>query len=185
MLFATNQYGIGSGLNIVLSGYPQLSDGISGALLSTGLMMIIHHPYDFPSKTSQIILLRPERQNFIAVNPIITTCASDVLDLAIHERKCYQPGDWDGEVYLKSACELDCLAKGIYEGCGCHPYNLPMLAGRKIRKCKVSDAACFSRNFRKMRCFVESFTGDAKTDQKQPKTNYVIVDILYPVSAIK
>lgn len=143
-----NQFGIGSGLNIVLSGFPQLSDGISGALFSSGLMMLIHHPHDFPSETSQIILLKEGRENFVAVYPIITTCSSEVLDLAIHERKCYQPSDFNDEDYLKSACELDCLVKGIHKICDCHPYYLPPAAGNgNIRKCNVTDAICFSQNF--------------------------------------
>lgn len=147
-MFAINYFGVGSGLNIVLADYPQLSDGISGAIYSNGLMMLIHHPNDFPSETEQIMLIKPGRSNFIAVYPIITTCSSDVLKLGVSARKCIEPEDFFDQIYVRSACELECFTKRIYFICNCHPYYLPtLLNGPNIRNCTVKDAICFSKNF--------------------------------------
>lgn len=146
-LLSINYFGIGSGLNIVLSDKPQLSDGISGALSSNGLMMLLHHPYDFPNAITDVTLIKPERDNFIAVYPIITTCSANVLDLSPHERKCVQPADYSESEYDKSDCEKECLNARVHATCGCHPYYLPVSKKGAVRNCKISDALCFNINF--------------------------------------
>lgn len=145
--YTSNYFGIGSGLKLILSKYPQLSDGISGVLNSDGLIMLIHHPQIFPTESSHMILIKPMRENYIAVYPIITTCASNVLDLTPQERKCIQPSDYKRDYYTKSDCERQCLVDRIYNTCGCHPYYLPMVENNRVRMCGVNDAGCFAYNF--------------------------------------
>lgn len=146
--FTINYFGIGSGLSIILSHHHRLSDGISGALNSEGLLMLVHHPNIFPSEASRTFLLKPGRENLVAVYPIITTCASNVLDLSPHERKCIHPGDNVALTYGRTMCERQCLIAKIHNICGCHPYNLPEPNKiTQIRMCNVSDAVCFAKNF--------------------------------------
>lgn len=146
-LFSINYFGLGSGLNIVLSNNPKLSDGISGALSSNGLMLLLHHPYDFPSAITDVVLIRPKRDNFIAVYPIITTCAPNVLELSPQERKCVQPTDYSEHKYDPSECEKDCFNDKVHATCGCHPYYLPLSKKGTVRSCNVSDVFCFKDNF--------------------------------------
>lgn len=145
--YISNYFGIGSGLKLILTQRPQLTDGISGVLNSDGLIMLIHHPQIFSTESTHVILIKPMRENFVAVYPIITTCASNVLDLTPQERKCNQPSDFNRQYYSKSECERQCLIDRIYKTCACHPYYLPLPENSRIRLCEVSDARCFSDNF--------------------------------------
>lgn len=150
-LISTNAFGVGSGLNVLLAGSSHLSDGITGAIYSDGMILLVHHPYEFVGETAAITLLRRSRETFVAIDPIITTVSSQVLDLSVSERKCLTPSDLNSEIatghYEKSTCDSYCMNNRIYDTCGCHPYYLPVAVRADVRECNVSDVYCFSENF--------------------------------------
>lgn len=114
------------------------------------MVLLVHHPHEYVSETAAITLLRRSRETFVAIDPIITTVSSQVLDLSVGERKCLTLSDI-GDIgighYEKSTCDSYCLNTRIYDTCGCHPYYLPTLARENVRECNISDVYCFSENF--------------------------------------
>ncbi|XP_035787391.1 sodium channel protein Nach-like [Anopheles albimanus] len=159
--YAINTYGIHGGLSVVGTGYPQASDGKSGALYSEGFMLMIHHPHDFAVEASPLTLLRLGKETFVNVLPTDSRCSEQVLALPQNQRSCLVGGDFQPPIanYRQPACMLECLRNEVHRKCGCHPFHLPRQreAGkdREIRNCTVYDSICFVQNyymFKRLKC---------------------------------
>ncbi|XP_065085740.1 sodium channel protein Nach [Ochlerotatus camptorhynchus] len=152
--FSVNTYGIHGGLSVVGTGYPQASDGKSGALYSEGFMLMIHHPHDFAVEAAPLTLLKLGTETFISVSPTDSRCSSQVLVLPQSQRSCITGRDFPVPIenYRQPACTLECLRDDVHRKCGCHPYHLPrqsQIPGntRPIRDCTVYDSLCMIDNF--------------------------------------
>uniref|UniRef100_A0A182IT54 Amiloride-sensitive sodium channel n=1 Tax=Anopheles atroparvus TaxID=41427 RepID=A0A182IT54_ANOAO len=159
--FAVNTYGIHGGLSVIGTGYPQASDGKSGALYSEGFMLMIHHPHDFAVEASPLTLLRLGKETFVNVLPTDSRCSEQVLTLPQSQRDCVVGNDFNPPVenYRQPACTLECLRNEVHRKCGCHPFHLPRQAdvarGQGIRNCTVFDSICFVDNyymFKRLKC---------------------------------
>lgn len=171
--FAVNTYGIHGGLSVIGTGYPQASDGKSGALYSEGFMvclvlvkwkwlllssrsfqLMIHHPHDFAVEAAPLTLLKLGTETFISVSPTDSRCSSQVLVLPQSQRSCITGSDFPDPIenYRQPACTLECLRNDVHRKCGCHPYHLPrqsQIPGntKPIRDCSVYDTLCLIDNF--------------------------------------
>lgn len=145
-------YGTRGGLSIIGSGYPQVADGKSSVLFSTGLIQLVHHPFDFPGEGNRMRFIRIGSVTSVAIYPIMTHCADDVLILTPAQRRCIQPYDMNKERYRQPDCTVDCIREKIYRVCNCHPYYLPYPEDRQpnIPDCRAKDLECFSKNLCKV-----------------------------------
>lgn len=172
--YRASTFGTRGGLSIIGSGWPQVADGKSGVLFSSGFMMLLHHPYDYPVEGNQMNLVEIGAVTSVAVYPTLTHSSPEVQALPMRSRRCVLDGEVDGgrggaqmtAVYRQPACAVGCTRRFIYHRCGCHPFHMPRPVGEKaangseglggnlerVRDCTAIDAACFARNFR--RCSV-------------------------------
>lgn len=155
--FHSSSFGTRGGLSIIGSGAPQVADGKSGVLFSSGFIMLIHHPLDYPVESNVVRLIEIGHITSVAVYPTLSYCAAEVLDLSPTDRQCLYPADLGAGQYeyRKSSCNLECLRDLMYATCECHPYYMPtslMMAanGRpSIRECEALDAVCYTKNMSK------------------------------------
>ncbi|XP_058827422.1 sodium channel protein Nach-like [Topomyia yanbarensis] len=152
--FAVNTFGMHGGLSIIGTGFPQASDGKSGALYSEGFMLMIHHPHDFAVEAAPLTLLRLGTETFVSVTPTDSRCSAQVMLLPQSQRCCITGEDFPVPIenYRQPACTLECLRNEVHRKCGCHPYHLPSkphIPGKKklIRKCSVADSFCLIENY--------------------------------------
>uniref|UniRef100_A0A1S4H4X8 Uncharacterized protein n=4 Tax=gambiae species complex TaxID=44542 RepID=A0A1S4H4X8_ANOGA len=159
--FVVNTYGMHGGLSVIGTGYPQASDGKSGALYSEGFMLMIHHPHDFAVEASPLTLIRLGKETFVNVLPTDSRCSEQVLALPQSQRDCIVGSDFTPPIerYRQPACTLECLRNEVHRKCGCHPFHLPrpMVGpnGQGIRNCTVYDSMCFVENyymFKRLQC---------------------------------
>ncbi|XP_052873492.1 sodium channel protein Nach-like [Anopheles cruzii] len=155
--YAVNTYGMHGGLSVIGTGYPQASDGKSGALYSEGFMLMVHHPHDFAVEDAPLTLLRLGKETFVNVLPTDSRCSEQVLALPQSQRKCIIGSDFHPPIayYRQPACTLDCVRKEVHRKCGCHPFHLPRPRATKIRNCTVYDSICFIENyymFKRLKC---------------------------------
>ncbi|XP_041786050.1 sodium channel protein Nach-like, partial [Anopheles merus] len=115
------------GLSVIGTGYPQASDGKSGALYSEGFMLMIHHPHDFAVEASPLTLIRLGKETFVNVLPTDSRCSEQVLALPQSQRDCIVGSDFSPPIerYRQPACTLECLRNEVHRKCGCHPFHLP------------------------------------------------------------
>lgn len=140
-------FGTRGGLSIIGSGYPQAADLKSGGLFSSGFIMMIHHPKDFPVEGNPVKLIEIGVVTSVAVYPTLSQCTDDVLALPSKSRRCVQPSDLEGDNYRQPACDVDCTRNYIYRTCGCHPFYMPYPKIKSsVRECLAVDAACFSEH---------------------------------------
>ncbi|XP_055594577.1 sodium channel protein Nach-like [Uranotaenia lowii] len=160
--FAVNTYGIHGGLSIIGTGFPQASDGKSGALYSEGFMLMIHHPYDFAVESAPLTLLRLGTETFVSVTPTDSRCSAQVLGLPQEQRPCITGKDFPKPIknYRQPACTLECLRNHVHRKCGCHPFHLPIQSQipdseKPIRSCTITDTLCLIDNyymFKRLEC---------------------------------
>lgn len=170
-------FGTRGGLSIIGSGWPQVADGKSGVLFSSGFMVLLHHPYDYPVEGNQMNLVEIGAVTSVAVYPTLTHSSPEVQELPMLSRRCVLDGEVDGDggaqwgVYRQPACAVGCTRSFIYRRCGCHPFHMPRPADdhqamptngsdgaeavsggggeERMRDCTAMDALCFARNFRR------------------------------------
>lgn len=130
-------------------GRPQASDGLSGAIYSEGFVVIVHHPNDFAVEQAPTTYIGLDRETFIDIQPVYSSCADQVLVLPFSQRKCIVPSDVGKLNYRQPECVLECLRNVIYYQCGCHPFQLPKPSNTTTprRDCTAVDALCFSDSF--------------------------------------
>ncbi|XP_049294922.1 sodium channel protein Nach-like [Anopheles funestus] len=173
--FVANTYGMHGGLSVIGTGYPQASDGKSGALYSEGFMvgydrrliipvqganvislsnkLMIHHPHDFAVEASPLTLIRLRKETFVNVLPTDSRCSEQVLALPQNQRDCIVGSDFNPPIanYRQPACTLQCLRNEVHRKCGCHPFHLPQPTdrgpGQRVRNCTVYDSMCFVENY--------------------------------------
>lgn len=138
--FATNHYGMNSGLTIV---------GSEGKVsnFSTGLVILIHHPLNYPSESVRTLTVKAGTETFLEIKPSYHSSSSAILDLAPKKRDCYSFSDLDVKFYRESLCIVNCQNKAIFEKCGCYPYHMHNSLNKATKECKLQDAFCFSNNF--------------------------------------
>lgn len=138
--FSTNNFGLNSGLTIV---------GAEGRFsnLSTGLIILIHHPLDYPTESAQQITVRTKSETFLEIYPGHYSTSSEILDLTPDKRNCFTSSDLEVNFYRASLCTLNCQNRAIFEKCGCYPYQMQNLMNTVIQECKLKDALCFTQHF--------------------------------------
>lgn len=148
--FHSSSFGTRGGLSIIGSGSPQVADGKSGALYSSGFIMLIHHPLDYPVEGNVVRLVEIGHITSVAVYPTLNFCTDEVLALPPDDRQCLHPGDVGGHEYRESSCNMECLRGLLYATCKCHPFYMPEpVNGLAIRQCEFIDAICYARNMSK------------------------------------
>jgi len=147
--FHVNEFGMNGGLNVIGTGRPQASDGKSGAILSEGFVVIVHHPDDFAVESAATTYVDLNRETFIDIQPIYSSCSNQVLGLPFSQRKCIIPSDINKEVYRQPACMLECLRDEIHRRCYCHPFHLPGGDNQtsSLRSCIAKDVSCMVLNY--------------------------------------
>lgn len=147
--FKAATFGTRGGLTIIGSGYPQVADGKSGVLFSSGFIMLVHHPYDFPVEGNQLVLIEIGAVTSVAVYPTLSYSSENIRDLPLQSRRCILDYEMDANVvYRQPACNVACTRRFIYEHCHCHPFHMPRPTnGETMRDCTAVDAACFAKNF--------------------------------------
>lgn len=148
--YRSPSFGTRGGLSIIGSAHPQVSDGKSGIFFSSGLMMLIHHPFDYPVEGNQMKLIEIGVVTSVAIYPILSHCSDDVLALSVKSRQCIEDSTL-GYQYRQPACTVTCTRNVIYEKCKCHPFYMPLPQnGPYVRNCLAVDAECFSKYFCKV-----------------------------------
>lgn len=143
--FRSPSFGTRGGLSIVGSGYPQVADGKSGALFSSGFVMLLHHPYDYPVEGNQQVFIEIGAVTSVAIYPTLYYASDDIRSMSIQSRSCILDNEWaESAVYRQPACNIGCTRKFVYDQCKCHPFFLPRKSGEIIRDCTAIDAACYA-----------------------------------------
>lgn len=128
-----------------------MSDGKSGVLFSSGLMMLIHHPLDYPVEGDQMVFIKMGKITSVAIYPEMIHYSEDLLGLSPTSRNCLVPADIGKQRYRQPDCAMTCVINLIYKLCKCHPFFLPYPEDKEahIKDCRARDAACVAANFRK------------------------------------
>lgn len=146
--YQASSFGTRGGLSIIGTGYPQVADGKSGVLFSSGFIMLLHHPYDYPVEGNQMVLIEIGAVTSVAIYPTMYFASDNIQSMSIQSRRCILDSEWDeSPIYRQLACKIGCTRKFIYGQCNCHPFHLPRRSGETLRDCTAIDAACFANLF--------------------------------------
>ncbi|KAK4879349.1 hypothetical protein RN001_007495 [Aquatica leii] len=91
---------------------------------SIGHKIIVHFPYDFPDRNSQMLLQYIQGLILVSVNPSLYRTDVNVNSLDINLRKCAFMGEkqLDYFAYTYHNCMSECRAHLIKDFCGCVPF---------------------------------------------------------------
>lgn len=112
-------------------------------------MLIVHHPNDFAVESAPTTYVELNRETFIDIQPIYSSCSEQVLGLPFEQRKCIIPSDKGKENYRQPECMLECLREEIHRRCKCHPFHLPRAPNQThaLKDCRAVDVMCFVDNY--------------------------------------
>ncbi|EDW00582.1 sodium channel protein Nach [Drosophila grimshawi] len=145
--FSANIFGMDGGLTIIGS------EG-SEHNLSTGLIVLVHHPMDYVTETSASVTITARSESFVEISPTVQSSSIEVLELSESKRDCLISDDVNLRNYRQAACLLACQTAAIAKRCGCHLYLLPIVSGH-VKECNLNDTFCYSKNydnFKSVRC---------------------------------
>ncbi|EDW60372.1 sodium channel protein Nach [Drosophila virilis] len=145
--FSANIFGMDGGLTFI---------GAEGSErnLSTGLIVLVHHPMDYVTETAASVTITARSESFVEVSPTVQTSSTEVLELSESKRDCLISDDVQQRNYRQASCLLACQTEAIGKRCGCHPYLLPIVS-EKFKVCNLNDTFCYSDNydnFKSLRC---------------------------------
>ncbi|XP_062131197.1 sodium channel protein Nach [Drosophila sulfurigaster albostrigata] len=145
--FSANIFGMDGGLTFI---------GAEGSErnLSTGLIVLVHHPMDYVTETAASVTITARSESFVEVSPTVQSSSTEVLELSESKRDCLISDDLQLRNYRQAACMLSCQTEAIGKRCGCHPYLLPVVS-QKFKECNLNDTFCYSDNydnFKSVRC---------------------------------
>ncbi|XP_067633163.1 sodium channel protein Nach [Eurosta solidaginis] len=137
--FSANIFGIDGGLTIV---------GVEGSErnLSTGLIVLVHHPMDYVTDATSSVTITSNSESFVEISPTVQSSATEVLELPKNKRDCLISDDLELHNYRQAACSLACQTEAIMKTCQCVPYHIPN-AKDDYRECKLKDSACYSIHY--------------------------------------
>ncbi|XP_020716692.1 pickpocket protein 28 [Ceratitis capitata] len=137
--FSSNIFGIDGGLTIV---------GVEGSErnLSTGLIVLAHHPMDYVTEATSSVTITSNSESFVEISPTVQSSATEVLELSQGKRDCLISDDLELHSYRQAACSLACRTEAIMKKCQCVPYHIPN-AKADYRECKLNDSTCYSQNY--------------------------------------
>lgn len=138
--FSTNSFGLNSGLTII---------GSEGRFsnLSSGLIILIHHPLDYPTESVKTVTVKTSSETFLEINPGSYSTSKEILDLTPDKRNCFTSSDLEVNFYRASLCTLNCQNEAIFKQCGCYPYQMQNSLNRVVKECKLKDVFCYTENF--------------------------------------
>lgn len=139
--FSSNIFGMDGGLSFI---------GVEGSEnnISTGLIVLVHHPMDFTTEAAASVTITSKSESFVEISPTVQSSSAEVLELAQRKRDCLTSNDVELRNYRQAACTLSCEGGAIFKACGCHPYHLPTLKQEFMEKeCKLKDTLCYSTNY--------------------------------------
>ncbi|EDW04603.1 GH11787 [Drosophila grimshawi] len=137
--FSANIFGMDGGLTIIGS------EG-SEHNLSTGLIVLVHHPMDYVTETSASVTITARSESFVEISPTVQSSSIEVLELSESKRDCLISDDVNLRNYRQAACLLACQTAAIAKRCGCHLYLLPIVSGH-VKECNLNDTFCYSKNY--------------------------------------
>ncbi|XP_017476236.1 PREDICTED: sodium channel protein Nach [Rhagoletis zephyria] len=137
--FSANLFGIDGGLTVV---------GVEGSErnLSTGLIVLAHHPMDYVTEATSSVTITSNSESFVEISPTVQSSSTEVLELSQGKRDCLISDDLELHNYRQAACSLACRTEAIMKTCQCVPYHIPN-AVAAYRECKLNDSACYSTNY--------------------------------------
>lgn len=138
--FSTNSFGLNSGLTIVGADGP-MSD------LSTGLVVLIHHPLDYATESVIAVTVKTNLETFLEIKPSSYSSSEEILSLTPEKRNCYTSDDLDVHFYRESMCILNCQNEVIFNQCRCYPYHMQNSINKDLKECKLRDMFCYIKNF--------------------------------------
>lgn len=156
--YRSPSFGTKGGLSVIGSAYPQVADGKSGVLFSSGFIMLLHHPLDYPVEGNQMTLVEIGAVTSVAVYPTLMLSSTEVLSLPSKKRRCVvdEVDEEITKVYRQPSCAVGCARRIIYNLCKCHPFHIPrgtdsmnVSSSKWIRECNAVDASCFAKYYRK------------------------------------
>lgn len=95
--FRAQTFGEHGGLFVLGSAYPP--DGRSGVLFSAGIVMLLHHPLDFPVDGNRLQLVPMGATTSVAVYTTLTHSSDEVLALPVTSRRCVVDYELEPTVY--------------------------------------------------------------------------------------
>ena len=136
--FSSNIYGINGGLIFI---------GVEGSErnLSTGLIVLVHHPMDFVTESAASVTITSNSESFVEISPTVQSSSKDVLELSERKRDCLISDDLALSSYRQASCMLACQSELIMKKCQCQPYHLPN--GKAQHECKLNDSLCYSNEY--------------------------------------
>ncbi|XP_037941388.1 sodium channel protein Nach [Teleopsis dalmanni] len=145
--FSANIFGMDGGLTFI---------GHEGSEhnLSTGLLVLVHHPMDFVTESASAVTITANSESFVEISPTVHSSSYEVLELPQNKRDCLTSSELELRSYRQAACMLSCQSDAIVQKCKCHPYNLPTIR-KDYMECKLNDTECFATNydtFKTVRC---------------------------------
>lgn len=136
--FSANIFGINGGLTFV---------GVEGSQrnLSTGLIVLVHHPMDFVTEATTSITITANSESFVEVTPTVRSSSNEVLELSENKRDCLISNDLALTRYRQASCLVACQTQLLMEHCHCQPYHLPY--GKTEFECKLKDSLCYMKKY--------------------------------------
>lgn len=113
--------------------------------ISTGLLVLVHHPMDFVSEAASSVTITSNSESFIEILPTVQGSSPEVLELAPEKRDCLTSNDVALRSYRQAACILACESQIVMDNCQCNPYQLPAFIA-DYRECRLNDTTCYMRN---------------------------------------
>ncbi|XP_037821585.1 pickpocket protein 28-like [Lucilia sericata] len=162
--FSSNIFGVDGGLMFI---------GVEGSErnLSTGLIVLVHHPMDFVTESTTSVTITSNSESFVEISPTVQSSSKEVLELSERKRDCLISDDVALSSYRQASCLVACQSQLIMQKCKCQPYHLPN--GKAEYECKLNDSMCYSDEY-------DTFKS-AKCDQCLPNC----YDVTYSTLAYK
>ncbi|XP_063980457.1 sodium channel protein Nach-like isoform X2 [Diachasmimorpha longicaudata] len=135
--------GVANGLTVVLE--PFLEDYLFPFLPTTGWVVTIFNPGDYPDNTSGGVseaIVAPSSESFLELDVSSIYSENEIRPVSVNRRKCIFTDETDASKtsYTYSDCIVDCRATAIWKACRCRPFFLPRRDSRKV--CNTEDEPC-------------------------------------------
>ncbi|XP_011313623.1 sodium channel protein Nach-like, partial [Fopius arisanus] len=139
--------GVANGLTVILE--PFVEDYLFPFLPTTGWMITIFNPGDYPDNTSGGVseaIVAPSSESFLELDVSSFYSENEIRSVSANRRKCmFTDESSDMQTgYTYSDCIVDCRATAIWKACNCRPFFLPRRGNDEYSRkvCNTEDEPC-------------------------------------------
>jgi hypothetical protein len=111
-----------------------------------GFILLIHDPYEYPSKHSSQMILNDGIRKKVFIDPKIYDIDDSLLEMSPKERNCYVKDEKHLKffnVYTKNNCEMECLTDFMINRCNCVEFF--MIRNLTTKICRANEKNCYDK----------------------------------------